>query len=298
MCIPIHGESRTGKTTILDELSNAYPPVRHDEGLEVPVLQVSTPSEPTVMGLVELMLSALGDPRFYIGTKTRKTNRLIKLLKAANTRVVSIDEFQHFVDKSSFKVLHHVADWLKVLVDQAKVGLIVAGLPRCQAVIEQNEQLRGRFLAPVKMPRFDWTDEESRSQFVAVLASFQESIDRFFDVPRFDTANLAFRIYVGCGGLVGYVAKFLDQLVWNAAESGTKAIMLADFHAAHAEAVWKDEAKCHGPSPFSEEFDADPKKEATLAVARQVGIESDGAEKTPKKVPSSKPQTMNEVLRT
>ena len=63
VCIPIHGESRTGKTTILDELSCAYPPIRHDEGLEVPVLQVSTPSEPTVMGLVELMLSALGGPQ-------------------------------------------------------------------------------------------------------------------------------------------------------------------------------------------------------------------------------------------
>ena len=230
--------------------------------------------------------------------KLEKTNRLIRLLKAANTRVVSIDEFQHFVDKSSFKVLHHVADWLKVLVDQAKVGLIVAGLPRCHAVIEQNEQLRGRFLAPVKMPRFNWTDEVSRSQFVAVLASFHESISRFFDLPRFDTTNMAFRIYVGCGGLVGYVAKFLDQLVWNAAESGTTAIMLADFHTAHAEAVWRDEGKCHGPSPFSKEFDADPEKEATLAIAQQVGLESNQIEAAPKNASVPKPHSMNEVLRT
>ncbi len=289
ICLPIVGESRTGKTTLLKELKSAHPRTRHDDGLEVPILQVKTPSEPTVMGLVELMLSALGDPRYYIGTKTRKTDRLITLMKAAKTCVVSIDEFQHFVDKMSHKVLHHVADWLKVLVDEAEVGLIVAGLPRCQAVIEQNEQLRGRFLSPVTMPRFDWSNETSRSQFVAILASFHESIGRHFDLPRFDTESMAFRIYVGCGGLVGYTAKFLDQAVWNAAESGTKAITLADLHVAHTQAVWKDEGKNNGPNPFTKAFDADPEKEVTLAIAHQVGIESDAAAKARKKVSGPKP---------
>src|SRR6056297_2467556 len=76
VCLSIHGESRTGKSRILEELLNEHPRQRHEHGLEVPILQVKTPSEPTVMGLVELMLSKLGDPRYYIGTKYRKTERL------------------------------------------------------------------------------------------------------------------------------------------------------------------------------------------------------------------------------
>lgn len=298
ICLPIIGESRTGKTTLLDELKSAHPRTRHDDGLEVPILQVKTPSEPTVMALAELLLAAVGDPRYNVGTKYQKTDRLITLMKAARTIVVSIDEFQHFVDKMSHKVLHHVADWLKVLVDEAKVGLIVAGLPRCQAVIEQNEQLRGRFLSSVTMPRFDWSNDASRSQFVAILASFQESIGRYFDVPRFDTTNMAFRIYVGCGGLVGYVAKFLDQLVWDAAESGARSVTLANLHAAHAKAVWKVEGKCNGPSPFTEAFKADPEDKAVLAIARRVGVESDAPGKTSKRTKKSDPASMNDTLRT
>lgn len=298
ICLPIHGESRTGKSTVLDELCRAYPRQRHEAGLEVPILQVKTPSEPTVMGLVELMLSKLGDPRYYTGTKCRKTNRLIKLMKAAGTQVVCIDEFQHFVDKSSLKVLHHVADWLKILVDESQVGLIVAGLPRCQIVIEQNEQLRGRFLAPAVMPRFDWSDETSRCQFVGILASFHESMSRYFDLPRFDTEDMAFRIYVGCGGLIGYVAKFLNQAVWNAGEAGRTAITLAELHAAHTESVLVVEGESRCPRPFTNEFDADPKKEQNLALARSIGIESNEKRMVPDKgsVPSA--SSMNDVLRT
>ncbi|MEM9388488.1 MAG: TniB family NTP-binding protein [Pseudomonadota bacterium] len=275
VCLSIHGESRTGKSTVLEEFRLPHPTTRHDYGLEVPVLQVSTPAEPTVMGLVELMLLEIGDPRNYVGTKYQKTTRLIKLMAATQTRVVCIDEFQHFVDKSSFKVLHHVADWLKVLVDEANVGLVVAGLTRCQAVIRQNEQLRGRFLAPVVMPRFDWESEQSRQQFIAILASFHESMSRYFDVPRFDTEEMGFRFYVGCGGLIGYLAKFLNQLVWNAGEAGKKVITLRDMHKAHTQAVFVIEGPRACPRPFTRQFEPQPESQAMLAAARRVGVEAE-----------------------
>jgi len=77
-----------------------------------------------------------------------------------------IDEFQHFQDKGSRRIMHHVADWLKILVDDSKVALVVAGLSSCGAVISQNEQLAGRFLSPILMPRFDWKIDNHREEFV------------------------------------------------------------------------------------------------------------------------------------
>ncbi len=296
VCLLVHGESRTGKTTVLEELTLSYPRVRREDFLEVPVLDVTTPAKPTVMGLVELLLLSLGDPRYYIGSEIQKTNRLVTLMKAAKTQVVSIDEFHHFVDRESLKVAHHVANWLKVLVDDTRVGLVVAGLTHSKTVIAQNEQLRGRFLAPVEMPRFDWNNQMSRSQFVGTLSAFHESISRFIDVPDFTSVDMAFRIYVGCGGLIGYVMKFLETLVWNAVESGSKKATLADLHTAHTTAVWEVEGKNAAPNPFTRKFSAEP-NEIAINTAKSVGVESN---EEPARNNRSKKSgaSMNTVLRT
>ncbi len=139
ICIAVVGESRTGKSRVLEECFATHPQARDSEGLNIPILRVKTPSKPTVKGLAELMLRAMNDPRFDAGTENAKTIRLQTLMKNAGTRMVMIDEFQHFYDKGLHKVMHHVADWLKILVDDCKVALVVAGLPSCRAVLDQNE---------------------------------------------------------------------------------------------------------------------------------------------------------------
>tara|TARA_R110002096_G_scaffold223000_1_gene411949 strand:- start:6947 stop:7975 length:1029 start_codon:yes stop_codon:yes gene_type:complete len=295
ICLPLHGESRTGKTTVLDEVLRAHPATRDSDCLRVPILRVSTPSKPTVKGLVELLLQAIGDPRYYVGTENIKTSRLKLLMQEAGTRMVVIDEFQHFVDKGSLKVMHHVADWLKVFVDDAGVALVVSGLPICQAVVDQNEQLRGRFLSPVVMPRFDWSNEQQRGEFVATLAAFRMTLNQHFDLPQFDNANMAFRFYVGSGGLIGYVVKFLKMVVWNAVDSKVTCISLKDLHSAHLQSVWNGDNATLGPSPFSKNFKSEP-TEASLANAKFVGVPAAPAPKGRASKKKAKSPTMNSTL--
>lgn len=270
VCIAILGESRTGKTRVLEECCRRRPPIRQPTGLIVPILRVKTPSKPSVKGLVELMLYALGDPLYEKGTENAKTLRLRKLMRECKTVMVIIDEFQHFYDKVSHKVQHHVADWLKILVDDTGVALVVAGLPSCKAVIEQNEQLAGRFLAPLEMPRFDWQHSESRDEFIAVLGAFHEALTPYFELPALDGPEMAFRCYYATGGLIGYLTKFLRQLVWNAQDKGQTVLSLADLQDAHHEAVWHGVGFTEGPSPFAKDFSTQPST-AVLERVRQLG---------------------------
>jgi hypothetical protein len=258
ICIALVGESRTGKSRLLEECVARHPTVRNSDGLIIPILMVKTPSKPTVKGLAELMLHALHEPLFDKGTENAKTLRLRRLLRECRTTMVVIDEFQHFYDKGSHKVMHHVADWLKILVDDAKVALVVAGLPTCQAVIEQNEQLRGRFLAPVYMPRFNWMNGKDREEFIDILGAFNQSLGHHFDLPDLDTPEMAFRIYAATGGLMGYLTKFLRQLVWNVLDDQQTTIELSDMVRAHDEAVWAKEGLLDIPSPFTREFPTQP----------------------------------------
>lgn len=282
VCVPVIGESRTGKSRALEECASKHPGERTQEGLTVPILRVSTPSKPTVKGLAELMLRAMSDPKFDKGTENARTVRLKTLMRHAGTRMVMIDEFQHFYDKGSHRVMHHVADWLKILVDDSKVALVVAGLPSCGAVLDQNEQLAGRFLSPIRMPRFDWKIVAHREEFTGILAAFHESLSESFALAQLDSPAMAFRCYCATGGLMGYLTKFLRQAVWNALDEDKRRITLEDLALAHDESVWSRDGLPEMPSPFSREFSALP-SEALIAKILQIGTATEVADEPPRR---------------
>lgn len=296
ICIAIIGESRTGKSRALEECEAAHPTVRLSDGLTNPILRVKTPSKPTVKGLAELMLRTLGDPRHSFGTEQAKTARLQTLMRNTRTRMVMIDEFQHFYDKGSRKVMHHVTDWLKILADDSKVALAVAGLNSCRAVIEQNEQLAGRFLSPVLMPRFDWTNDAHREEFQAILAAFHEALGAHFDMPELGREDMAFRCYCGTGGLMGYLTKFLRQAVWDALDADTRTISLEDLAHAHNESVWAKDGPMDIQSPFGRKFSVLP-DERLLARVAQIGTPTAEIElpRQPRRQPA-KERTARDVL--
>jgi len=266
ICIAILGESRTGKSRVLEECYAKHPQVRNEDGLTVPILRVKVPSKPTVKSLAETMLYAMRDDKFDKGTESVKTNRLRLLMRNTGTKMVMLDEFQHFYDMGTRKIMHHVADWLKILVDDCRVALVVAGLENCSTVINQNEQLAGRFLSPIVMPRFKWENVEHRDEFIGILGAFQDSIGSTFDIPDFDSADMAFRFYCGTGGLVGYLSKFLRQVVWNAVENNKKCISIEDLALAHMESVWSKETLSDINSPFSRDFKPVP----TIALLESI----------------------------
>ncbi len=266
ICIALIGESRTGKSRVLDECLMHHPRTRTEDGLNVPILKVRTPSKPTVKGLVELLLESIGDPKCCTGTENIKTSRLKKLMKDCGTQMVMIDEFQHFWDKGSRKVMHHVADWLKILVDDTNVALVVGGLHSCQAVLEQNEQLMGRFSAPIKMQRFEWLNNDLRTDFIAILGAYNESMQEHYDLPCLTNESMAFRFYCATGGLFGYLVKLLQCAVWNAIDQKTSVITLEDLAVAHLESTFNKEFVSAEIAPFHPDFNVQP----TISILQKV----------------------------
>lgn len=250
----IVGESRTGKSRCISSFMLKHPSTRRHEAKHVPVVYVSTPAAPTKNLLAQEMLLQMGDEKFDKGDETGKTYRLRKLLKECGTRMVIIDEFQHFVDKASERVAYQVADWLKLLIDSTKVALVVAGLPNCIKVLDYNEQLDGRLLPPITLPRFNWTDGDHREEFVGIVSAFDEAMRDYFDFPSLNSGEIAFRLFCASGGLIGYLTKILRLAVWNAIDSGQKRITLDDLGKAYEAAVRQKDLDATGLSPFSPEF--------------------------------------------
>ena len=65
ICIAIIGDSRAGKSRLLECVTKEHPKTRTAEGAIIPVLSIKTPAKPTVKGLVEIMLREIGDPLWF-----------------------------------------------------------------------------------------------------------------------------------------------------------------------------------------------------------------------------------------
>lgn len=271
ICFAIVGESRTGKSRILEECEREHISQRTAAGLIVPVVRVSAPAKPTAKSLSEVLLRKLGDPKWDTGTENNKTARLEKLLKACECRMLMIDEFQHFFDKTTHKVFHHVADWLKLLADNTRVALVVTGLDSCLPVLLRNEQLSGRFLAPAFMHRFNWLDDDHRAEFIGILEAFNESISVHLDLPRLHSDEMAFRLWCATGGLMGYLTKLLRQLVWNACDQSLKKISLVDFQEANEDAIWSLDEAARAQNSFSPNFSCQPTQDM-IEFSMSIGL--------------------------
>lgn len=269
VCMALIGESRTGKSTVLNACLESHPREHTKEGWIIPILHVSAPAMPTVKGFTEAMLEAYGVHDGARGTEIQKTRQVKVLMRNCDTRMFMIDEFQHFFDKGTRKVMHHVSDWLKGLVDEVSCALVVAGLPSCRAVIEQNEQLAGRFQASAHLKRFSWRTEDDIEEFKSILAAYEAELRVQFDVPDFTSNEMAFAFYSATGGLMGYVLRLLRQAVLNANSENHRHITVEGLDRAHEEAIWQRSSD--SPRPFGEDFLHDPQDQNFLNRVEQIG---------------------------
>jgi len=248
--VAIIGPSGSGKTSVLLTFLEQHPPTRDENGMNIPVVYASVPSSPTVKSLAGVILEALHASDSEKGTENEKNHRIKVLIRETGTRMLMLDEFQHFDDRRTRKYLHHVADWLKILMDQTRITVVIAGLPNCLGVIDQNEQLMRRFSSPVRLSRFNWQVPHEREQFLDILAAFHAELQKRYDAPEFHTEQMAFRFWQATNGLMGYLSKLLRHVERNALAEQRTIITLKDLHTAHMEAIWSPQRVRDLPKPF------------------------------------------------
>jgi hypothetical protein len=175
----------------LDHIQALAPTYETDDGIYMPIVYVSVPSEPTIKNLAQEMLGVL-DPhdRLTKYTEAQITMRIVTLLDECECDVIIFDEFQHFFDRTTEKVWHKAADWLKRLIDvkkkknRTKRLLVVAGIDYGLNVIRSNQQLQRRFKGILKLPCFSWRSATQRVEFIACLQAFAQATENLMTLLR------------------------------------------------------------------------------------------------------------------
>lgn len=208
----LEGPTGMGKTTLCKYYSQGFQRVVTKNGVVVPVLaaRVQVPASPK--SLVTVLLKSLGDPLPDKGTTVSQTLRLKEMMEECGTELVILDEFQHFIDRDSKKVLKTISDWLKNLMDDTKKPIILIGMPYSHTILDAqgNEQLQRRFSVRIKLEPFDWLKPDDRKDFRRFLRIVDEKLP-FNEWSNLSDTNMAFRFYLASGGVVSKVMKLIRR---------------------------------------------------------------------------------------
>jgi type II secretory pathway predicted ATPase ExeA len=208
-CMFLTGQTGVGKTTIYKTYASRYSRQVIDYGTIVPILAVTIPAPATVKTVASKLLWELGDPAYAKGTTGNQTLRLIGLIKDCGVELLILDEFQHFIDRDSAQVLKTVTDWLKNIILDTNLPIVLIGLPEAEQVLKlkAHSQLSRRFANRHYLRPFFWQQDggEEFRTFLHLLES-KLPLTEGSSLSEEDTAR---RLYYASDGIVAYVMKLM-----------------------------------------------------------------------------------------
>ncbi|HEY0375336.1 MAG TPA: TniB family NTP-binding protein [Pyrinomonadaceae bacterium] len=244
----LEGIAGMGKTTLCKYYMQEFPRRQTEDGTIVPVLiaKVEVPASPK--SLVTALLTALGDLLPDKGTTVSQTLRLKKLMEYCGVELVFLDEFQHFMDRDSKKVLKTVSDWLKNLMDGTRKPIILVGMPNSHAILDEdgNEQLQRRFSIRIKLEPFDWKNSEDKEDF----RRFLQIVDGRLPLNEWSNLSgesMAFRFYLASDGIVSKVMKLIRRAAAIALDLSLERLDLETLCIAYEECLAANDPERENP---------------------------------------------------
>lgn len=267
----ITGAQGMGKTTLWKRYARRFPRTSMEGGVIVPVLSVGIHAPATPKSLVTVLLSALGDPASERGSIAAQTLRLYRYLEKCRTELLILDEFQHFIDRDSSKILKTISDWLKMLMNEAKLPIVLIGMPVSVRVLDAkgNEQLKRRFSMRESLKPFAWTEDDRDLTF----RKFLKMLDA--QLPLIESSHLAdketaFRIHCATGGEMYRIMNLVRQAANLAIDGGLERIDMQLLSKAYRKLPASDDLSAD--DPFDDGFVLKPaaKKAGKIGVGEDV----------------------------
>lgn len=215
-CLYVGGPTGAGKTTVCREYVKRNPRIEDGEITKVPILMATIPSPATEKGMVTKILNAIGDPLAETGSRAVQTIRLMKFIEKCEVELIILDEFQHFIDRDSEKVLRTVTDWLKVLIEDTGVPLVLLGLNggsyanHAEIIFDSNPQLSRRFAHRHTLEPFKFSGIKEIDEFRKFLYVIDKSLplENWSGLADMDMAT---RFYYASDGVVAYIMKLIKN---------------------------------------------------------------------------------------
>ncbi len=244
----VTGDTGYGKTTLAKYYCKDFHRVTEDEGTIIRVLHSSIPSSATIKGMASWLLGDMGDPLPERGTTSGITRRLCKLIKECRVELIILDEFQHLIDSDTKLVLNSCADWLKSVLNETGVPIVLIGMPCSVNILEAegNEQLKRRFAPRMELKPFGWSTEEEQGEFIKFLMVLERALP-LKEESKLYLGDTPFRLFCASHGTIANIKRLISRAVEKAVERARERINIDLLALAYEDALALSAPGCVNP---------------------------------------------------
>jgi hypothetical protein len=164
----------------------------------------------------QAFLHALGAPPIEFTRLSERNGIIVDHLEQAETRIVLIDEAQHFLAVSE-RTRRQMYDWMKYLSTESRLPFVLAGVRGCEVPIRTEPQLTTRFRI---IPMLRWKEGPELAQFLNTY----ERICPLRRASHLATPAMMKAIVRESGGLTDYIVRSLSYAASIAIHEGEERI--------------------------------------------------------------------------
>ncbi|GMG95101.1 TniB family NTP-binding protein [Cupriavidus metallidurans] len=234
----IVGDTRVGKTTLAKSVLDVHPKTIIDGTPSVPALYIEIPTIPTEKSIARALMLQLDVTTSRALSEQELISRFARIAEYCRIKLVIIDEFHHFTESSQYPKLLRYANSVKSLMNRAGVSVVLMGLPSSRAILDKNQQLRGRFSSVQHIGAFAMEDTAQFNDFLDVLRALADKLP-FENAQELAGELYGPRMWYATHGALGYVKKLLIEAV-ETSDAANRKLSMALMEKAFTAAIWHD----------------------------------------------------------
>ncbi|MEI6703713.1 MAG: TniB family NTP-binding protein [Deltaproteobacteria bacterium] len=213
-CLLLTGATNNGKTFILKRFLHLNRPyIRPDGSVEHPVLMIQAPSKVDEKRFYAKILRKLGAVGSTAPSADALEHSVETNLRRSGTRILLIDEFQHFTAGSTNRHVENLQA-IKCLTNELSLPIVGAGLPGARHSLHFDPQLENRFIQ-VSLPLL-----KSSPEFAILVMKFVATLPLRMEMPVAERIPVCKRLAVLCEGKIGEMHRLLREMAKIAIRSG------------------------------------------------------------------------------
>lgn len=230
----IVGPPGTGKSGILTaigrqpEFCNDFS--SDDEDVR-PIVRINVPDLPTPKEVVREICAALRSPAPRSWTRGQVARHLHNLFGDVGLRYLQMDEAHVFVQDLTARQVVLNARFLKFMLVSCRVPIILAGEEPLEELL-RHKALQRRMQAPIKLGPYLWNSMDEVQEWMALVGSLAEHLG-FNESLVCGDVDLAMRLYLDTGGIIGLLAKRITE-----AGRFARFASAVDLEKAHFSSAW------------------------------------------------------------
>ena len=253
VCGALLGTSGVGKTSVVDHYRRLHPSEETETATRQPVLKVTLQPDASPKGIASDLLLALGDPAWSSGTVQTLTNRAVKLLKHCGVELIVMDEFHHLFDMDRAKVMTKASQWLKVLIVNTGIPIVVCGMPEAEYVL-RAEHTERRFKQRLSLRCFTWRTPQGQREFCGMLKRLDDTLP-LAEGSGLAEAGVAGRFYLACRGVPDYLMTLVRGALAEAVRRGNEQIGIDDLARVYERCLAQQRVLAEQQNPFIGDLD-------------------------------------------